>query len=241
MDTNHPWHGWPQLPLPSARPEDGGWHELSHVLSEGLKRTPSFPKPRIEKLLCMPGDRLNLTEIQMVCHFGTHLDAPCHFILDAPALHQIPLERMYGPGVVWRIEVEPDGLIEPTHLAAARPAARPGDIVLIDSGFHLDIETDRYERHPSLSPDAARWLVDQGVKLLGVDFATPDLAHGRRGEGFNWPVHHILLSRGVLIGEHLTNLRPLSGRRVEVIFLALNIQHADGAPARVIARPAADG
>ncbi len=237
MDPDHPWRGWIDVPLPQARPEDGGWTELSHILDENLKRIPFFPKPRIQKLLCMPVDRMNVTELQMVCHFGTHLDAPCHFVPEAPALHQIALERMVGPGVVWRIEVEADGLIEPAHLQAARPTIRPGDILLIDSGFHLDFENDRYERHPSFSVAAAHWLVDHGVKLLGVDFATPDLAADRRGEDFNWPVHHVLLSHGVLIGEHLTNLRRLAGRRIEVMFMALNIAHADGAPARVIARP----
>jgi kynurenine formamidase len=50
-------------------------------------------------------------------------------------------------------------------------------------------------------------------------------------------VHKILLSRGVLIVEHLTGLEPLAGQRVEVIVGALNIQGADGGPARVLARP----
>ena len=84
---------------------------------------------------------------------------------------------------------------------------------------------------------AAQWLVERGVKLVGVDFATPDLAVDRRAEGFDWPVHHILLSHGVLIAEHLTNLHALAGRRIEAMFLALNIEGADGAPARVVARP----
>jgi kynurenine formamidase len=42
------------------------------------------------------------------------------------------------------------------------------------------------------------------VKLL-ASTATPDLAVHRRPIGFDWPVHHSLLSRGVLIAEHLTN------------------------------------
>ncbi len=56
--------------------------------------------------------------------------------------------------------------------------------------------------------------------------------------GFDWPVHHILLGHGVLIAENLTNLRALAGHRIEAMFLALNIEGADGAPARVIARRA---
>jgi kynurenine formamidase len=51
------------------------------------------------------------------------------------------------------------------------------------------------------------------------------------------PVHKILLSRGVLIAEHLTGLASLSGQRVEIIIGALNVEGADGAPARIFARP----
>jgi kynurenine formamidase len=78
----------------------------------------------------------------------------------------------------------------------------------------------------------------------GVDGPVPRTEPGRvagrhvpRAEGFGWPVHKILLSRGVLIAEHLTGLAPLSGRRVEIIIGALNVEGADGAPARILARP----
>jgi kynurenine formamidase len=37
----------------------------------------------------------------------------------------------------------------------------------------------------------------------------------------------------------MTNLEALAGRRVEVMFLGLNVVGSDGAPARVIARPVA--
>lgn len=40
-----------------------------------------------------------------------------HFIADGPAFHEIPLERLYGPGVVWRIDAEPYGVIEADTLA----------------------------------------------------------------------------------------------------------------------------
>ena len=41
----------------------------------------------------------------------------------------------------------------------------------------------------------------------------------------------------MLIAEHMTNLSVLASRRVEIMFLALNIFGSDGAPARVVARP----
>jgi arylformamidase len=234
------WQGWPPLVPHAAQPGTGEWVELSHPLRADLGRIPFFPAPRFTRIMSMPDDPLNLTEMQMVCHFGTHVDAPCHFVPDGPAFHEIPLERLYGPGVVWRIESEPYGVIDAETLAGATPTLRPGDIVLIDAGWASHFGTPRYDQNPSLSVAAAEWLVGRGVKLVGVDFATPDLAVDRRPPGFDWPVHQVLLGHGVLIAEQLTNLRPLAGHRIEAMFLALRIEGADGGPARVIARPAPD-
>jgi arylformamidase len=52
----------------------------------------------------------------------------------------------------------------------------------------------------------------------------------------DWPVHRTLLSRGVLVCEHLTGHTALAGKRVEFMFNALNIEASNGAPARVVAR-----
>jgi len=225
------WRGWR-----SAGPATKEWIELSHPLSAALARIPFFPPARFERIMSMPKDPLNATEMQMVCHFGTHVDAPCHFIPDGPAFHEIPLDRLHGSGVVWRIDAEPFGVIDAATLARQRPAARPDDIVFLATGWSDCIGTQRYADNPALDPDAARWLVDHAIKLLAVDFITPDLAVPRRPPGFDWPVHHILLGNGVLIAENLTNLRSLAGHRVDALFLALNIEGSDGAPVRAVAR-----
>ncbi len=230
------WKGWPETPESWAARNKGAWIDLSHPLRADLPRIAYFPEASFERIKSMPADPLNVTEMHMVCHFGTHVDAPCHFIPDAPALHQIPLERLHGPGVVWRIRCEPDELIEPEKLEAAGPPLRPGDILLLDTGWGEHFGTPRYEEHPSLSLGAAEWIVEQRVKLVGFDFMTPDMPVKRRPPQFRWPIHHILLSQGVLIAENVANLRRLAGGRIEAMFLALNIEGADGAPVRAIAR-----
>jgi arylformamidase len=238
MDTR--WLGWRSTRSCAAPGEGTDWIELSLPLSSDLSRVPFFPAARFERIMRMPEDPLNATEMQMVCHFGTHVDAPCHFIPDGPAFDEIPLDRLHGPGVVWRIETDARGLIDADALARQRPRLRPDDILLVDTGWAAHLGSERYGDHPSFSPAAADWLVAQQVKLLGIDCLTPDLAVPRRPPGFDWPVHHRLLSHGVLIAENLTNLASLAGQRIEVFFLALNIRDADGAPARVIARRVAD-
>ena len=230
------WQGW--LDLPEARPvrPTGEWTDLSHCLTDGLSRIPTFPQPTFRRSRSLPEFTANVTEIQMVAHIGTHLDAPCHFIADGPTADQVPLARLHGPGVVWRIEVPALGVIGVEHLERATPRMQRGDIVLIDTGWARHINTEAYEDHPALGADAAEWLVRQGAKIVAVDFSTPDLTAHKRPADFTWPVHQTLLRHGVLIGEHMTNLTGLAGRAVEVMFLGLNIRHSDGMPARVLAR-----
>jgi kynurenine formamidase len=230
------WKGWLDVSAPRISGATGAWVDLSHPLTEDLSRIPSFPPPQIRQIRKMPEYHANVTEMHMVVHHGTHLDAPRHFIADGPTMDQVPLERLYGQGVIWRIDVPDHGIIDVARLEAATPRVKEGDIVLIDSDRARCINTKRYEDHASLSPEAAEWLLARGIKMVGVDFSTPDLASNRRADGFDWPVHHILLSRGVLIAEHMNNLGALAGRRCEIMFLALNIVGSDGAPARVVAR-----
>jgi kynurenine formamidase len=112
-----------------------------------------------------------------------------------------------------------------------------GDIVLLDTGRARYINTEKYMNHASLTAGAAEWLVKRGAKIVGVDFATPDLAARLRPSDFAFPVHYALLSQGILIAEHVTNLGSLAGQRAEIMFLGLNVAGSDGAQARVIARP----
>jgi kynurenine formamidase len=228
------------LPEPATCRAAGEWLDLSHPLNAAMPRAAVFPPPRFRRLRCLPADPYNATEFGMVVHTGTHVDAPRHFFADGPAFHEIPLSRLHGPGVVWRLDCEADGSIEPAQLAAARPTLRPGDILALDTGWAARCGTEAYERHPSLSVAAAEWLAGQRVRLLAVDFATPDLPLHRRPPGFGWPVHHLLLRQGVLVCEHLRGHAALAGRRVEYVFNALNIEGSDGAPARVLARPVQD-
>ncbi len=231
------WKGWLDLPAPKISSALGTWVDLSHRITEELSRIPSFPQPHIRQIRKIPEHRANVTEVHMVVHHGTHIDAPRHFIADGPTMDEIPLERLYGPGVVWRFDVPDHGVIDAADLERATPRMREGDIVLIDTARARHVNTPKYMEHACLNAEAAQWLVKRGAKLVGVDFATPDLAANQRAGDFAFPVHYTLLSHGVLIAEHVTNVAALTGQRAEIMFLGLNIAGSDGAPARVVARP----
>jgi kynurenine formamidase len=226
MERGKGWRGWSDLPPQPAVSGTGHWLDLTHPLGETTPAASVFPRPQFQRIKSLPADPLNVTEIRMVVHVGTHVDAPRHFYID-------------GPGVVLRIEAEPLEEIGASHLERARPEVRPGDIVALDTGWSAHAGSPLYGRHPYLGVSAAHWLIERKVKLLACDFTTPDQPVDRRPPGFDWPVHHALLGSGVLICENLTGHRALAGRRAELMFLALNIDASDGAPARVVGRPLA--
>lgn len=235
------WRGWMELPPRGSSRPTGPWIDMTHPLSPAMPRVPAFPPPTIRRRMCLPVDPLNVTEFSMVVHTGTHLDAPFHFFNDGPTFEAIPVERLSGVGVVWRIDLPPDSLIEPHHLEAARPLLCPGDVLALDTGWSDLAGTEAYDHHPCLSLEAAAWIVSKRVKLVAFDFATPDLpVHRRPPQGFDWPVHQVLLRDGVLICEHLRGPRPLAGQRAEFVFGALALAGADGAPARILARAIAE-
>lgn len=230
------WRGWRPLPETRASRAAGPWHDLSYPLSMHMPRAHVFPPPRFEHFMTLPKDPINVTRFEMIVHTGTHVDAPRHFYNDGPTFDEIPLDRLCGRGVVLHFDIEPGGLIDKKDFEHYDKLVQEGDIVGLDTGWSAKFGTDVYDTNPSITVGAAHWLVERGVKLLACDFATPDLALPLRSPGFDWPVHQVLLSNGVLVSEHLRNIAVLAGERVEFVFGALNIAAADGAPARVFAR-----
>ena len=230
------WIGWIELPdRPVGKPA-GPWIDLTHKVGPGMPCASIFPKPTFGKLRSLPGDPFNVTDIHMVAHAGTHVDAPLHYFMDSPDMADIPPDRLRGPGVVWSIDCQPNQIIGAADLEQCRPTLEPGDILAVDTGWAKRFGTPEYEHHPSFDAGAAQWMLEHKVKLLACDFATPDLVYRLREPGFDWPVHRILLANGILVCEHLTGHAALSGERVEFFFGALPITGGDGAPARVAAR-----
>ena len=239
-NTSSGWQGWIALPDPAPFAPTGDWIDLTHPVSPAMPCASIFPQPSFPRLRSLPDDPFNVTEIRMVAHAGTHVDAPLHYYADGPDAASIPLDRLHGPGVVWQIDAAPDEVIHVAALERCRPHLRAGDMLALDTGWAARAGTPGYERHPSLSAEAGAWLVEQRIKLLACDFATPDLVYHLRQPGFDWPVHRALLSRGILICEHLSGHAALAGKRVEFHFGALPLVDGDGAPARVFARPIED-
>jgi kynurenine formamidase len=124
-------------------------------------------------------------------HSTTHVDVPAHVIEDTPFLDEIPLHCFFGPGVVVSIPKEKWEVVTPDDLDAARPEIRPGDIVIVNTGWHRHYgDNSRYYAYsPGFYKEAGEWFVERGVKAVGTDTQALDhpLATAIAPHGPGWP------------------------------------------------------
>ncbi|MDI6816904.1 MAG: cyclase family protein [Actinomycetota bacterium] len=170
------------------------------------------------------GASSDVSVIKMGSHTGTHVDAPAHFLEGAPTVDQLPLDVLVGEAAVFGLDVET--AITPAELGAlglegvSRVLFKTRNSALWQKkGFAEDFVY--------FTPDAAAYLVEAGVRLVGIDY----LSVGEYHKGTE--VHHAFLKSGIVIVEGL-NLSGVEPGRYEMMCLPLKIIGADGAPARVL-------
>lgn len=212
------------------------WIDLSQPLSVDSDRARRTAAAEFRHVLSAEHDNFSMMEYTFSSHVGTHLDAPCHFLPGGATIDQIPLSRVISGGVVLDVEAAEFEPVTAAMLEAGGPEPRPGDIVLLRTGWEERMGTPAFLRHPYIDVSACRWLVERQVSMVGVDLLTPDMPEIVREDGFTWPAHHGLMDYGVLVMENVCNLRSLVRRRVEVVAVPIAIRGGDAAPVRPIAR-----
>lgn len=172
----------------------------------------------------------NLSRFSMSAHAGTHIDAPFHFVADGRTIDQVPLDVLVGPAEVLGLgELAPNAEITPAMLEPFADRVLQGSRVLLRTGWSKHFgKPEFFKEHPNLTHDAAQWLVDRKIALLGVEQPSVNTKD-------NLAVHRIVLGAGIPLIETMTNLDKLTQDKVYLVALPLNLVGSDGAPIRVIA------
>lgn len=213
------------------------WLDLSQPFSGEMPFASSLPAPTFETVRHVEDEGINVQYYQAPTHVGTHVDAPRHFIEGGATIDELPLDRFAGEGVILDVSREEPEAISVADVESAAGTVREDDIVLLYTGWHEKYGTPEYDPHPWFAEELGEWFVDRGVKLVGVDNITVDIPGPHRPEGWiEFPVHRTMLGGGVLIAEHLNNLEPHTGKRLEILGFPIPIAGGDGAPARFVAR-----
>lgn len=182
---------------------------------------------------------VRVTRMDMAAHVGTHVDAANHFIPDGRSIDRYPTEKFVGPGIAIDVHRNGPQALDRDELDEVGGDVRPGDIVLFSFGYGRHFGTETYREHPYITVGAAEWLVEREVKLVGFDLMTPDMPEPLRPDGFDWPVHQVLLGHDVLVMENLSGaLDDLLGQRLEIVAPPMPIEGADGGPCVPVVRVA---
>jgi len=229
------------MPLPRFRLIDLSVSLVSHSKSEpmpaeiryithegeGLAQMQALFGITAEQLVPSGGKGWAIEEVRAITHTGTHVDAPYHYGpisggQPARRINQVPLEWCFAPGVVLDMRhKQPGDFIEVADLAAAIQKIdyrlQPLDIVLLRTGADQRIETPEYFAQPGLGREGTLWLVDQGVRVIGIDAYTLDRPFTamkadfeRTGDGrYIWPAHFAGITSEYCQIEKLANLNQL--------------------------------
>lgn len=170
------------------------------------------------------GDACNVSRVTTSPHNGTHADAPLHFEAGAPGIGEVPLDAYLGSCVV--VDGPRTGTILPAHVEHVDVARTPRVLVRTrdDDGNAFP------ETFVSYSPEAARSLVERGVRLLGIDTPSVDAVDSK-----DLPSHHTLLPARTAILENL-QLAHVEPGVYELIALPLRWTGLDASPVRAVLR-----
>ena len=205
------------------------WIDISVSLHSGMVHWPDNPPVKIERLKDMNrGAVCNVSVMSLGAHTGTHMDAPLHFFKNGKSLDKLPLEATIGPARV--VEIKDREMVRPDELRAHN--LRRGERILFKTRNSSRCwKTDAFvENFVYISREAAQYLVDRGIRTIGVDYLS---VGGFRRDGLE--THRILLGAEVWIIEGI-NLSKVKPGGYELVCLPLKVLGSDGAPARALLR-----
>ncbi len=206
----------------ASEPMPAEIHYVTHE-AEGLAQMEQAFGVRAADLVYSGGLGWALEEIHAITHTGTHVDAPYHYGpmsegRPARTIDEVPLEWCFAPawssmsaicaGELITVDVLRKALARIDH------QIRPRDIVLLQTGADKRIGSSDYFAQPGLGRESTLWLVEQGVKVIGIDAYTLDRPfadmvadYRRSGDGRAiWPAHFAGITREYCQIEKLANL-----------------------------------
>jgi len=222
--------------------------DLSHVMNS---KTPDFFGDKdvyhFSHTTSARDDGYSTGSFQTPEHFGTHVDAPIHFVKGALPVDQIPAKRLVLPAVVIDLRADADKnsdceltvpIIQKWESQHGKIPSRVAVLLLTGWSQHWDSEKEyrnpdstQQMHFPGYSADAAKYLIEErNAVAIGIDTLSID-----PGDSKTFPVHKIAGDHNVYIIENLNNLDHLPARGVLLFCGPLALEGGSGCPARVLA------
>lgn len=208
--------------------------DLSHPINTATPPWPGWPSVETKSLdqasLTTPEVRhANSSRLSMNIHCGTHMDAPFHFLDNGRTIDQVPLERTVGMATLVRLSgKETASQITREDLLPWEGSLRSTRKAILCTGWSTRwMQHDFFGEYPVITADAARYLVEIGVHLVGVETGSVDYSPH--------DTHVVLLGSDCIIVECLTNLDEINQAEFFFVATPLKLEGLDGSPVRAVA------
>lgn len=195
-----------------------------------------YPRFKVDRAMTPETDPAHrgrtFTNLTLFPHNGSHVESAYHFFPDGATIDEVPLGVFVGRAVLADLSYKQDlNRIDGDDLEQAVGGAwRGGDRLLIRTDHprrHLG-SADYWACAPYLTPDAADWMVEHEVALVGMDCVTE-----KQGER-EFPVHRRLLAANIPLLENITNLHEIAEPVVWLVALPLKVADVEAAPVRAV-------
>lgn len=203
-------------------------YDITVPIHPGLPVWPGDPAIQLERVANISqGSDANVSQLACSVHIGTHVDAPLHFVEGGDSIDQLNLHTLIGRAHV--VDCRGTDQISREVLEHAVISKRARRLLFKTDNSRLWHEgaAEFVEHFVALEPDAAEWIVERGIRLVGIDYLSIAPYHQ------SVPTHQTLLKAGIVIVEGL-NLWSVPPGRYTLHCLPLNLVGSDGAPARAI-------
>ncbi len=172
------------------------------------------------------GEPCNVSKLAMSPHVGTHADAPYHYERGGATMEAADLDLYMGPARVIRVRpqerlITVDALRDHDLAGVVRLLVRT-DSYLDHTRFHVDFA--------AFEPTAVDYLAKRGIRLIGVDTPSVDLAESKE-----LPAHGRCRAHNIYILETL-RLQEVDSGDYELIAFPLRLQGSDASPVRAVLR-----
>jgi arylformamidase len=213
--------------------DKSAWIDITIPLRNAMVHWPEDPiPPRVERIMDVDrGDKVTMSQITIISHTGTHVDAPLHFIYGGGTIDEMPLDTAVGPARV--IEIKDTEMIKPEELVDYD--IQPGERILFKTQNSSRVyQTDAFvEDYVYFSTEAAHFFVEKRVRVVGLDYISIGSYHSQANLV---ETHETLLKNGIYILEGI-NLSGVKAGHYELICLPIKLERGDAGPARAILRP----
>ena len=209
------------------------FYDITVPLTNEMATYPGDPGIQINDWFTLAnGDAANVTHLKLGAHTGTHVDAPAHFIEGAVRVESLQLEALIGTAQVIAMPETVLSINKTLVAEQLKPNVKRLLFRTRNSRFWHTQPKEFRQDFTYLELDAAQFLVQQGVQLVGIDYLSIEQFAQKQHE-----THLALLSNGVVILEGL-DLSEVPEGLYELICLPLRIRSGkgDGAPARAVLR-----